>query len=335
MGVANIDSYRAMLVREMPDGSFARDIVAQTINMLPPGDVLVRVHYASLNYKDALSASGNKGVTRRYPHTPGIDAAGVVEQCATGEFQPGDEVLIGSAEFGANAPGGFSQYARVPAGWVTRLPRGLSLRESMAYGTAGITAALSVLRLQAHGVASGSDDVLVTGATGGEGSIAVAILAKLGYAVVAATGKLDQRPLLTRLGAREVIHRDELNDTTGKPLLKGRWAGVVDTVGGNFLATALKSTRYGGVVTACGNAASPELSMTVYPFILRAVSLIGIDVANCTRKLRQQLWERLAGEWRLSVLDQLVHECPLDQLSGEIDRMLHGQHTGRVVVKLS
>jgi putative YhdH/YhfP family quinone oxidoreductase len=328
-------TFKAMLVRETPGGAFVREIVDRTIDDLPSGEVLVRVAYSSLNYKDALSASGNQGVTRRYPHTPGIDAAGVVEQCTTGDFQPGDEVLIGSADFGANAPGGFSQYVRVPAAWVINLPRGLSLRESMGYGTAGITAALSVQRLQEHGVTPGSGDVLVTGATGGVGSIAVAILAQLGYAVFAATGKLEQRPLLIGLGAKDVLHRDEVNDSSGKSLLRGRWAGVVDTVGGNFLASALKATRYGGVVTCCGNAASSELPLTVYPFILRAVSLLGIDVANCPQEWRQRLWGRLAGEWKLMALDRLTTECSLPQLDAEIERMLRGQHAGRVVVNLA
>ena len=327
-------SFSAMLVREMPDGHVSREIVTRTLHDLPPGDVLVRVCYSSLNYKDALSASGNKGVTRRYPHTPGIDAAGVVEQCASGDFKPGDEVLMSNPEFGANTPGGFSQYARVPAAWVTRLPVGLSLRASMAYGTAGITAALSVQRLQAQGVTPGNGDVLVTGATGGVGSVAVALLSKLGYTVYAATGKLDQRAMLFDLGAHEVVPRDEVNDTSGKALLKSRWAGVVDTVGGNFLATALKSTRYGGCVTCCGNAAAPDLALTVYPFILRAVSLIGIDVANCPKETRRQLWKKLAAEWRLDGLDRLISECRLEQLDAQIERILHSQQVGRVVVNL-
>jgi acrylyl-CoA reductase (NADPH) len=326
-------AFRTLLVSER-DGGFTRAVVPRTSDDLPHGDVLVRVRYSSLNYKDALSASGNKGVTRRYPHVPGIDAAGVVEESATGDFRPGDEVLIHHPDFGANTPGGFSQYARVPAGWVFQLPQGLTLRESMICGTAGVTAALSVLRLQAGGVRPGDGEVLVTGATGGVGSLAVAILAKLGYHVVAATGKLDQREFLARLGAQEVIHRDAVNDTSGKPLLKGRWAGAVDTVGGNYLATAVRSVRHGGVVTCCGNAASPELALTVYPFILRAVSLVGIDVANLEPGLYRLLWQKLANEWRVDQPDALAHECSLAQLDAEIERMLRGQHAGRLVVNL-
>jgi putative YhdH/YhfP family quinone oxidoreductase len=326
-----------MVVHELAESQFERRIEERSLDDLPPGDVLVRVHFSSLNYKDALSASGNKGVTRRYPHTPGIDAAGVVEHSSASDLSPGDHVLIGSAEFGANAPGGFSEYARVPASWVMKLPAEMTLRESMAYGTAGITAALSVQRLQEQGVLPTPDagEVLVTGATGGVGILAVAILAKAGYPVVAATGKQSAAPLLSRLGAREVIGREAVNDASGKALLKGRWAGVVDTVGGNILATALKTTRYGAVVTCCGNVASAMLETTVYPFILRAVSLIGIDVANSPADLRQQLWQKLASEWRLDQLGAIISECTLDELDAEIARTLCGQRLGRVVVKVA
>ena len=328
-------TYRLLLVHETAGGHFQRSIVTRPLSALPPGEVLVRVHYSSLNYKDALSASGNKGVTRNYPHTPGIDAAGIVEESSAGDLHPGQAVLIGHAEFGSAVPGGFSQYARVPAAWAMPLPDGLTLRASMAYGTAGITAALSVLRLQEQGVVPGSGEVLVTGATGGVGSLAVAILSCAGYQVVAATGKPGARQFLLDLGASQVIGRDEVNDTSGKALLKGRWAGVVDTVGGNYLATALRSTRYGGAVTCCGNVAAPEFTLSVYPFILRGVRLIGIDIANSPPSLRRQLWLRLTNEWRIANLDRLVTECSLDGLDAEIERMLHGQITGRVVVNLA
>ncbi len=327
-------TFRALRVNETADGKFTRGIVTRSLRDLPPGEVLVRVHYSSLNYKDALSASGNKGVTRNYPHTPGIDAAGVVEESASPEFAPGDEVLISSAQFGVSVDGGFSEYARVPAGWVLRRPAGLSLRECMAYGVPGFTAALCVLRLQEAGVRPGQGEVVVTGATGGVGSLAVALLALCGYAVVAATGKLEQADFLRDLGAQAVILREEIDDTSGKGLLKSRWAGGVDTVGGNYLSTVLKGTRYGGAVACCGNAASGELATSVYPFILRGVSLLGVDTANVATPVRQQVWERLAGDWKLPQLGQITHACSLEELSFQIERILHGEQVGRVVVEL-
>ncbi|MCL4505946.1 MAG: YhdH/YhfP family quinone oxidoreductase [Chloroflexi bacterium] len=327
--------FKALVVSENPDGSFSRRMVEKHAHDLPAGEVLVRVLYSSLNYKDALSASGNKGVTRRYPHTPGIDAAGVVVECVDGVYRPGDEVLIKHPEFGTNTPGGFSQYARVPSDWVMKLPAGMAPRNSMAYGTAGLTAALSLQRLQEHGISPQDGEILVTGATGGVGSIAVALLAKAGYMVVAATGKPQAGQWLAELGAQAIIHRDEINDRSGRPLLRARWAGVVDTVGGNFLATALRSTRPGGTVTCCGNVASPELALTVYPFILRGVSLIGIDIANCPTAVCRRLWARLASEWRVERIEASARECSLDDLSAEIDRILNGGQIGRVVVNTS
>jgi alcohol dehydrogenase len=328
------ESFRAWVVTETADGRYERHWVQRHLSNLPLGDVLVRVYYSSLNYKDALSASGNKSVTRKYPHTPGIDAAGVVVESTSAAFKVGDNVIIGSAEFGANAPGGFSEYVRVPAAWLTPLPTAMTLRQSMIYGTAGITAALSLLRLQEQGLELGDGEVLVTGATGGVGSMAVALLAHLGYHVVAGTGKASAHEWLVALGAQQVLDRAVLNDTSGKALLKARWAGVVDTVGGNYLTTALKSTRYGGVVTCCGNVGGPELITTVYPFILRGVRLVGIDVANCAPALRQDLWRRLAGGWGLPDLESMSRECMPDMLTAEIDRMLQGQQTGRVIVNL-
>jgi acrylyl-CoA reductase (NADPH) len=328
-------TFRALLVREVANGQFDRAIVTRSVDDLPPGDVLIRVRYSSLNYKDALSATGNKGVTRKYPHTPGIDAAGVVEACASDAFHPGDEVLACNYDIGSNTPGGHGQYVRVPAAWVMARPAGLSLCECMIYGTAGFTAALCVERLQAQGAAPARGPVLVTGATGGVGSLAVALLARLGYEVVAATGKLSEREYLLGLGAREVVQRDEVNDTSGRALLKGRWAGAVDTVGGNYLATAIRSTQPGGTVTCCGNAASPDLALTVYPFILRGVSLIGVDASACPMDLRQRVWDKLAGEWKLDSLDRMATEVTLDQLDPRIERMLQGQLRGRTIVNLA
>jgi len=328
------ESFQTMVVHETTEGQFVRRIEDRSLAELPQGGVLIRVHYSSLNYKDALSASGHKGVTRAYPHTPGIDAAGVVEESGDDRFRPGDRVLVTGYDLGMNTSGGFGQYVRVPAEWVVELPGNLSLRESMIYGTAGVTAGLSVLKLQAHGVTPDQGEILVTGATGGVGSLAVGILANDGYPVVAATGKLEAAQFLLDLGAREVVHRDEVRDASGRPLLRGRWAGAVDTVGGEYLATALKSTRIDGAVTCCGLVASADLPTTVYPFILRGVSLLGIDSQNCPMATRLRLWQKLAGTWKLANLDDLATECSLEGLEVEIERILRGKQRGRVVVNL-
>jgi len=330
----NDQTFQALVVRETADGSFVRNIETRTVADLPEGDVLIRVHYSSLNYKDALSATGHRGVTRRYPHTPGVDAAGVVAHSQVAEFQEGEEVIVAGYDLGMNTDGGFGEYIRVPAAWIVRLPAGLTLRESMCYGVAGFTAGQCVWILQQHGVTPDAGEILVTGATGGVGSTAVAILAKAGYRAVAATGKIEQRQFLLNLGASDVIHRDAVNDTSGKPLLRGRWAGVVDVVGGNYLATAIKSTRYGGVVTCCGLTASADLPTTVYPFILRGVRLLGIDSAEVDMATRVHVWQKLAGDWQIDPLETLVTERTLQQLDPEIDRILHGQQRGRVLVSL-
>jgi putative YhdH/YhfP family quinone oxidoreductase len=325
--------FQALWVEER-DGGVTRSIARRRVGDLPPGEVLVRVRYSSLNYKDALSASGNHGVTRRYPHTPGIDAAGIVAASSVPDFSPGDPVIVMGRELGTNVPGGYGQYIRVPADWVMRLPKGLTLQESMAYGTAGFTAAMSVYRLEAYGIRPEDGDILVTGATGGVGIFSVWMLAHDGYRVVAATGKTGERALLERLGAADVIHRDEVYDTSGKALLSARFAGAVDSVGGNFLTTALRATRPNGCVTACGNAASPELNMTVFPFILRGVALLGIDISHVTPEVWAEMWWRIAGPWKVSALDAFVRETTLAALPTEIDRILHGGQVGRVVVNL-
>lgn len=330
----NPATFRAMIVEETPDNQFDRKITTKSFDDLPDGDVLIRVHYSSLNYKDALSATGNKGVTRNYPHTPGIDAAGVVEECRSEDFQPGDSVLVTGYDLGMNTSGGFAEYIRVPARWVVRLPKNLTLQESMIYGTAGFTAALSVQKLVQNGVAPEQGEVLVTGASGGVGSIAVALLAKSGFRVVAVSGKPEAVSYLKDLGAAEVIGRDQALDESGRPLLKGRWAGGVDTVGGDILATALKSTAYGGSITCCGLVASPRLSTTVFPFILRGVNLLGIDSVECPMNQRLQVWEKLAGEWKIEELQGLAREITLEQLDAKIEEILKGKSRGRYVVRL-
>ena len=327
-------TFKAMVVQQTPDGVYARRIAEKSLDDLPTGEVVVRVHYSSLNYKDGLSATGHRGVTKHYPHTPGVDAAGVVEESLSEAFQPGDEVIVTSYDLGMNTPGGFGQYIRVPAGWVVPLPENLSLKESMAYGTAGLTAGFCILRLQEHGVTPELGEILVTGATGGVGSFAVAMLAKISYQVVAVTGKMDEKQFLIDLGAKEAISREEATDTSGKPLLKGRWAGVVDSVGGEILATAIRSTKLHGAVTCCGNVASPDLHINVYPFILRGISLVGIDSQSCPMTFRRQTWGKIAAEWKLDDLDRQTSVCSLEELDSEIDRILAGKQKGRVIVDL-
>jgi len=328
-------SFKAMVVTETAEKTFVREIKQREIGDLPAGELIIEVKYSSLNYKDALSASGNKGVTRKYPHTPGIDAAGIVADSTTRAFTGGDQVIVTGFDLGMNTPGGYGRYISVPSGWAVKLPQGLSLRESMAYGTAGFTAALCVMRLSAYGLTKEQGEVLVTGATGGVGSIAVGILSKLGYEVVAATGKTDEKDFLTRLGAKSIISREEANDTSGRPLQKGRWAGVVDSVGGNILATALKSTKDGGLVAACGNAMSADLVTSVFPFILRGVSLLGVNSVDVPMRPRTMAWQKLANEWKIDLSGDLVTECGLEGLEPKITLILKGGIRGRVVVDLS
>jgi putative YhdH/YhfP family quinone oxidoreductase len=329
----NKKTFRALVVRETGDDRIDRAIEEREISDLPDGDVLIRVNYSSLNYKDALSASGNRGVTKNYPHTPGIDAAGVVEESSVNDYKKGDEVIVTGYDLGMNTPGGFGQYIRVPSAWVLKLPKNLSLKESMIYGTAGFTAALSVFKLE-HGVKPGQGDVLVTGATGGVGCIAISLLAKDGYSVVAVSGKNQEGQFLLDMGAKEIMSRNEATDVSGKPLLKARWAGVIDTVGGDILASAIKQTRYGGAVTCCGNVASSDLPLTVYPFILRGINLLGIDSANCPMDRRQKIWDMLSRQWKLDHLDRLATEVSLSDLNARIDDILGGKLKGRTVVKL-
>jgi putative YhdH/YhfP family quinone oxidoreductase len=328
------DTFKVFLVTKTDDNQFTQTVTEQALERLSPGDVLIRVHYSSLNYKDALSATGNTGVTKKFPHVPGIDAAGVVVSSTTPQLQKDDPVIVTGFDLGMNTWGGFAEYIRVPANWVMPLPPGLTLKESMVLGTAGFTAALCVNALEQNNISPAAGEILVTGATGGVGTIAVSILAKLGYAVVAATGKSAHHDFLKSLGALSVLSREEVADHTGKPLLKERWAGVVDTVGGNILATAIKATKYDGCITACGLVGGAELPTTVYPFILRGVRLIGIDSAQSPLQKRLNLWGRLASDWKPNQLTQLASTINLMQLPEQIDRMLRGQSIGRVLVVL-
>jgi len=325
--------FKALVVTE-ENGKFIRKIDERKIDDLPAGDVLIKVKYSSLNYKDALSAIGNKGVTRKYPHTPGIDATGIVAETSSNKFKEGDEVLVTGYDLGMNTSGGFAEYIRVPAEWIVKLPKGLAIKESMVFGTAGFTAALALYKLEQCSEVKIQGEVLVTGATGGVGSLAVAILSKNGYQVVASTGKKDQTEYLKKIGAKEVIGRDEVDDKSNRPLLNRRWKAAIDTVGGNILATVIKQMDYRCSVASCGNTYSPELHTTVFPFILRGVNLLGINSAETPMDLRLKIWEKLANEWKPYCLDEIYTECSLEQLSDKIDLILQGQIIGRVVIKL-
>jgi putative YhdH/YhfP family quinone oxidoreductase len=327
-------TFRAMIVEEPNPKNFVREIRSRSIADLPVGNLLIKVHYSSLNYKDALSATGRPGVTRHYPHTPGIDAAGVVVECTDGTFAPGDSVIVTGYDLGMDTAGGYGQYIRIPSVWALPLPARLSLRESMILGTAGFTAALSVFKLQQNGVQPGDGDVLVSGATGGVGSIAVAILAKAGYRVVAATGKPAESDFLLSLGAAEIIGREQVLAGSERPMMKELWAGVVDVVGGETLVAAIKSTRYGGTVTCCGLVGSADLAINVFPFILRGISLLGIDSVQCPRQLRQTVWEKLSGEWKPAALEASATECTLQSLEEPIQKILKGAARGRTLVNL-
>jgi acrylyl-CoA reductase (NADPH) len=326
-------AFRALLV-EKTDHGFERSVVERDVNDLPPGDVTIDVRYSSLNYKDGLSATGNPGVTRNFPHTPGIDAAGVVSASSTGEFKAGDEVIVIGFDLGMNTPGGFGQCIRVPANWVVRRPEGLTLEESMILGTAGFTAALSVAKLQHMGTSPDSGPVLVTGASGGVGSVAIALLGKLGYEVTAATGKPDKAEFLKGLGATEIIDRESLHEGAERALLRERWGAVVDTVGGEILFNAIKALRYGCSATCCGLVSSSDIPATVLPFILRGVNLLGVDSVELPLEQKEELWSRLATEWKLDNLATLKTTLTLDTLSEAIDQILAGKMVGRGVIEL-
>lgn len=326
-------TFRALRVHENQDGTFSRQIEERQTQDLPEGEVLVRVHYAGLNYKDALSATGNKGVTRRYPHTPGIDAAGVVAESQHEDLAEGDEVIVTSYDLGMNTDGGFAEYIRVPADWIVPKPKALSLKQSMILGTAGFTAGLGLYKMLQNGQAPEQGKILVTGATGGVGSMAVGILAKAGFEVIASTGKASAHDYLTALGASEIVSREAVQEDSKRPLLKPRWAGAIDTVGGNTLETVLKACKRHGSVAACGLVLSPKLNTSVFPFILNGINLLGIDSERCTMPVRRDIWDRLASDWRIPMLDEAGSLITLDELDEQIDRILKGKVRGRIVVE--
>ncbi|MCC5914820.1 MAG: YhdH/YhfP family quinone oxidoreductase [Balneolaceae bacterium] len=329
------ETYTA-LVAEESDGGFVQSVKKLPLSGLPDHELLVRVRWSSLNYKDGLSATGNRAVTRNYPFTPGIDAAGVVARSSDPCFREGDEVIVTSYDLGMNTPGGFGCFISVPADWALKLPEGLSLKESMMIGTSGLTSAIGVEKILGMGVKPRDGDLLVTGATGAVGSFTVALLSKLGYSVTAATGKSEKKTFLEELGAERVIHRDEVSSVAKKPLLKSRWMASLDTVGGSMLDAVIRQMAHNGVVACCGNVLGAELNTSIYPFILRGVSLMGIDSGIALMEDRRRVWGKLASEWKPDekVFEKLVRVCELQELPAEIERIVRGGQAGKVIVSL-
>ncbi|MCE5332361.1 MAG: YhdH/YhfP family quinone oxidoreductase [Bacteroidales bacterium] len=323
--------YKALVVEEI-NGEFIQNIKILDTDRLPQGDLLVQVKYSSINYKDALSATGNKGVTKNYPHTPGIDAAGIVVSSGSGLFSAGDQVIVSGYDLGMNTAGGFGEYIRVPAGWVVKLPEGLTLKESMIIGTAGFTAGISLTRLTDL-VKPADGKIIVTGATGGVGSVALSLLSKLGYQTVAVSGKEAEYPFLYQLGAGEIISRSEFQEPEKRPILSALYAGGIDTVGGPILEKILKLLNPLGAVTTCGSVSSTQLNMTVFPFILRGISLIGISAQNYPTHLRRILWSKLAKEWKPDHLLELYNEITLDEVKPAIELILQGKLKGRTIIR--
>ncbi|WP_425395517.1 YhdH/YhfP family quinone oxidoreductase [Aeoliella sp.] len=326
------EPFVALVVDKSPDGEVSAKVSDLTLADLPAGEVVIEVEYASFNYKDALACQGHPGVVRSLPHVPGIDCAGTVAASDSDDWNVGDSVLVTGYGLGAEQWGGYSQYVRVPADWVVAMPEGLDARRAMAIGTAGFTAAQSVSAIVERNILPDKGPVVVTGATGGVGMWSVAILAKLGYEVTAVSGKSEQAALLRQLGAAEVVGRDAVNDSSDRPLLKSKWAAAVDTVGGVPLATILRSTLHRGCVTACGLVAGADLPLTVHPFILRGVTLAGIDSAKCPRAMRLEMWKHLSTDWKVDLPEECLTEITLSEVSDRVQQIMAGKVVGRTLV---
>ncbi|WP_153723095.1 NADPH:quinone oxidoreductase family protein [Sporosarcina cascadiensis] len=327
-------SFKALTVDKQGD-DFSVEVRKLLLDDLPEGDTVIRVHYSGINYKDSLASIPDGNIVQNYPMVPGIDLAGVVVSSTDQRFKEGDEVIATSYEIGVSHFGGYSEYARVKADWVVPLPSGLSLKEAMIIGTAGFTAALSVQRLEDNNLSPGKGKVLVTGATGGVGSFAVSFLSKLGYDVEASTGKQNEHAYLDSLGAKSIVSREEVYDGKIRALGKQKWAAAVDPVGGEPLASLLSQIEYGGSVAVSGLTAGTKLPTAVFPFILRAVNLLGIDSVYCPMDTRKKIWNRLATDLKLSDLEQLVqHEISLEELPDALPALLKGQARGRTIVQL-
>ena len=325
---------KAFLVEKIGDKEFTADVKEVAIPKCGENEIVIKVTYSSLNYKDALSSVGNPGVTRNFPHITGIDVAGTVYESTSSIFKVGERVLVTGYDMGMNTNGGHAEFVKIPADWVARIPDAITDKEIMTFGTAGLTAALSVNELMDNGIRPESGSILVTGATGGVGSIAVSILSKIGFTVVAISGKEEKTDYLKRIGASEVILRDTFNEEAKKPRMGVKYAGVVDTVGGEVLANALKYIKYDGVATCCGLTSSHELNTNVFPFILRGVRLIGIDSVECKLEKKQAAWEKIASKWKISTLNSITNEITLNEVKDAYSLLLAGKAVGRYVVRI-
>ncbi len=328
------DPFRAVIL-ENTDGSVHASIKQLSASSLPDGDVLVSVAYSSLNYKDALAVTNRGKIVRRFPMVPGIDFSGTVAESKSNRFKPGDKVVLTGWGVGEDHWGGLAQLARVKTDWLLALPEGLTLKRAMSVGTAGLTAMFCVMVLEEHGVRPDKGDVLVTGATGGVGCVAVMLLAGLGYRVVASTGKADAHEFLKSLGAREVVDRRAFAGRGDKPLESGRWAGAVDAVGGETLSGMLRQMNRDGCVAAVGLTGGAELHTTVYPFILRGVSLVGVSSGSMPAERRRAAWTRLARELPMETLDSMTQTARLDDVPALSEQMMSGKIRGRVVVDVN
>ena len=327
------NKFKAIQTEEIGKG-FISKVVEREFDGLPEGDLLIKVNYSSLNYKDALSATGNRGVTKKFPHTPGIDAVGIVESSNRSDFKAGTNVIVTGYDLGMNTSGGFSEYIKIPAEWAIKLPDGLTYRDSMILGTAGLTAGLCVQALEKASNIEGKKAV-VTGATGGVGCIAVQLLAQLGAEVTAITGKDGTLGFLTGLGAAEVLQRDQFKESTRRqqPLSKGLWDLAVDVAGGDLLTSILASMKYSGVVTCCGLVGGTAFETSIFPFILRGISLIGIDSVEISLDKKVEIWNRFSTDWKLDNLEGICREVDLVEMLAEIDSILEGGQIGRVILK--
>lgn len=328
-------AFRCCLVRQTGKDLAEAAIETRPLSELPPGEITIRVERSSLNYKDAMAASGHPGIVRKFPHVPGIDAAGTVEASTDPAFRIGDQVLSTGHELGVERWGGWAEYIRVPAAWVLPLPAGLTIDEAMALGTAGFTAAQCVDALLQHGLRPDGEPVVVTGATGGVASLSIMILSQLGFRVVAVSGKFQQHAWLRKIGAEQVISRDEFLKVPNRPLLTASYSAAIDTVGGSMLAAVLRMISHRGCVACCGVAGGADLQMTVYPFILRGITLAGIDSAWCPDEVRKSIWEKLSGSWKPRSLMESVRTLTLSEVGAAAQDMLAGKTHGRTIVDVT